>query len=104
VKIEPLLHFTIVVLDKEPVDKTPDDFQIVVLEVTDKGPDVHLFPYVRNASATFDHELLTQLVIRRIAASGKHVFKVGEKFHVRMRFNDTPEEQMHLPTKVIASK
>ena len=103
-KIQPLLHFTIVVLDKEPVDKTPDDFQIVVAEVTDNGPDVHLFPYTRQVSATFDHELLTQLVLRRMAMSDKHVFKVGEKFHIRMRFNDTPEEQTHLPEKLVTTK
>jgi|JI8StandDraft_1071087.scaffolds.fasta_scaffold00954_9 hypothetical protein len=102
--IQPLLHFTIVVLDKEPVDKTPDDFQIVVAEITDKGPDVHLFPYTRKATATFDHELLTQIVLRRLAMANKRTFAVGDKFHVRIRFNESPAEYTHLPSKVIERK
>lgn len=93
--VTPLLHFTILLLEEEPVDKTPDDFQIVVAHLMEDGPSVELIPYSKQQHATFDHELVAQYVLRRVATLGR-VYKAGDKFHVRVRFSDT-----HPPLEVV---
>lgn len=87
--VTPLLHFTILLLEEEPVEKTNDDFQIIIGAVTEEGPMAELVPYAKQQHITSDHEHMAQYVLRRIVAIKQHVFKVGDKFHVRVRFQDT---------------
>lgn len=97
-----LLHMTIVVFDTEPKDVTEHDFCLSVVSIGEHGPECLLVPYRKGQICTYENELLSHLIARQLWMHRKSPVAVGDRIHVRLRFDDPADTS--LPHATITPK